>query len=156
MTALPFPPPPEPGWYSDDFPAVEDSDVIESWDGTVLARSFTIHQPRITYLLHNDATRQSIIIDRSALLGRKPSQTIPEGAKAVPLEDPTHTISRNHAAISVDTDGQLWIEDYGSLNGTFIIHDSKERQVAGAPAQLNAPTTLRLGDQFLTLTAQHE
>ncbi|NMN01633.1 FHA domain-containing protein [Bifidobacterium panos] len=160
MNTLPFPPAPEPGWYADDFSATEsaedteDTDAIESWDGTVLASSFTIRQPRTTYLLHNDATGQSITIDRSALLGRKPSETIPEGAKSITVEDPTHTISRNHAAISVDTDGQLWIEDYGSLNGTFIIRDGKESQVAGTPAKLDAPTMLRLGDQFLELTAQ--
>lgn len=155
MSALPFPPPPELGCYTDDLPAAEDHNAIEDWDGTVLTHSFTIRQPQTSYLLHNDATGQSIIINRGALLGRKPSDILPEGAKAVPLEDPTHTISRNHAAISVDADGQLWIEDYDSLNGTFIIHDGKERQVAGAPAQLDTPTMLRLGDQFLTLTAQH-
>ncbi len=154
MSALPFPPPPESGWYTDDLPVLENSDAIENWDGTVLASSFTIRQPQTTYLLHNDATGQSIAIDRSALLGRKPSDILPEGAKAVPLEDPTHTISRNHAAISIDTNGHLWIEDYGSLNGTFIIHDDTETQVVGTPAQLNIPTTLRLGDQFLTLTEQ--
>ena len=165
MNTLPFPPPPEPGcppepgWYADDFPAAaaaENTDVIEDWDGTVLASSFTIRQPQATYLLHNSETGQSITIDRSALLGRKPSESIPEGAKAVTVEDPTHTISRNHAAISVDTDGQLWIEDYGSLNGTFIIRDGKESQVAGAPAKLDAPATLRFADQFLELTVQQD
>ena len=134
----------------------ESGDAIEDWDGTVLASSFTIRQPRRTYLLHNNATGQSITIDRSALLGRKPSETIPEGAKAVTVEDPTHTISRNHAAISVDTDGQLWIEDYGSLNGTFIIRDGKESQVAGAPAKLDTPVMLRFADQFLELTVQQD
>ena len=164
MNALPCPPPPEPGWYADDFPAAdfpaavaaENTDVIEDWDGTVLASSFTIRQPRATYLLHNSETGQSITIDRSALLGRKPSESIPEGAKAVTVEDPTHTISRNHAAISVDTDGQLWIEDYGSLNGTFIIRDGKESQVAGAPAKLDTPVMLRFADQFLELTVQQD
>ena len=165
MNALSFPPPPEPGWYADDFPAAENTENTESandiedredWDGTVLAGSFTIRQPRRTYLLHNNATGQSITIDRSALLGRKPSESIPEGAKAVTVEDPTHTISRNHAAISVDTDGQLWIEDYGSLNGTFIIRDGKESQVAGAPAKLDTPVMLRFADQFLELTVQQD
>ena len=162
MNTLPFPPAPEPGWYADDFSATEsaeaaeDTDTIGGWDGTVLASSFTIRQPRTTYLLHNDATGQSITIDRSALLGRKPSETIPEGARAVTVQDPTNTISRNHAAISVDTAGQLWIEDYGSLNGTFIIRDGKESQVAGAPARLDAPATLRFADQFLELTVQQD
>ncbi len=64
---------------------------------------------------------RAIVIDKSTLLGRKPSMDVPQGAKAVRIVDPTRTTSRNHAAISIDTDGALWIEDYGSLNGTYII-----------------------------------
>ncbi|MBT1182188.1 FHA domain-containing protein [Bifidobacterium sp. CP2] len=132
---------------------VDDHD--EDWDSTVLSSSFTIKQTRKTYLLHNDVTGQSILIDRSVLLGRKPSEEIPEGAKAVKIEDPTRTTSRNHAAISIDQNGQLWIEDYGSLNGTFIIKDGEEHQVVkGTPAELDAPATLRIGDQFFTLQEQ--
>ena len=56
---------------------------------------------------------------------------------------------RNHAAISIDTDGALWIEDYGSLNGTYIITDGQETQVTkGTPLKLSAPATVRIGDQF--------
>ena len=36
------------------------------------------------------------------------------------LIDPTRTVSRNHAAISFDEDGSMWLEDFGSLNGTAI------------------------------------
>lgn len=134
-------------------PAAQDDD--EDWDSTVLSSSFTIKQAHKTYMLHNEATGQTILIDRSVLLGRRPSEAIPEGAKAVKIEDPTRTTSRNHAAISIDQDGQLWIEDYGSLNGTFIIRDGEEHQVVkGTPAQLEAPATLRIGDQFFTLEEQ--
>ena len=48
------------------------------------------------------------------------------------IVDPTRTTSRNHAAISIDTDGALWIEDYGSLNGTYIITNGQETQVTKA------------------------
>ena len=134
-------------------PAAQDDD--EDWDSTVLSSSFTIKQAHKTYMLHNEATGQTILIDRSVLLGRRPSEAIPEGAKAVKIEDPTRTTSRNHAAISIDQDGQLWIEDYGSHNGTFIIRDGEEHQVVkGTPAQLEAPATLRIGDQFFTLEEQ--
>ncbi|WP_420796419.1 FHA domain-containing protein [Bifidobacterium stellenboschense] len=133
--------------------AAQDDD--EDWDSTVLSSSFTIKQAHKTYVLHNEATGQTILIDRSVLLGRRPSEAIPEGAKAVKIEDPTRTTSRNHAAISIDQDGQLWIEDYGSLNGTFIIRNGEEQQVVkGTPAQLEAPATLRIGDQFFTLEEQ--
>lgn len=126
---------------------------IEDWDGTVLSSSFTSKAPKKTYLLHNDVTGQTIVIDKSTLLGRKPSMDVPQGAKAERIEDPTRTTSRNHAAISVDTDGALWIEDYGSLNGTYIITNGQETQVTkGTTLKLSAPSTVRIGDQFFQFT----
>ncbi|NMM98817.1 FHA domain-containing protein [Bifidobacterium olomucense] len=130
-------------------------DDIEDWDSTVLSSSFTSKAPQKTYQLHNDVTGQTIVIDKSTLLGRKPSMDVPQGAKSEKIEDPTRTTSRNHAAISIDTDGELWIEDYGSLNGTYIISDGQETQVVkGTPLKLTAPATVRIGDQFFQLTEQ--
>lgn len=128
---------------------------IEDWDSTVLSPSFTSKAPQKVYLLHNDLTGQTIVIDKSTLLGRKPSMDVPQGAKSERIEDPTRTTSRNHAAISIDTDGALWIEDYGSLNGTYIIKDGQETQVVkGTPLKLDAPATVRIGDQFFNFTEQ--
>ena len=128
---------------------------IEDWDSTVLSSSFTSKAPKKTYLLHNDVTGQTIVIDKSTLLGRKPSMDVPQGAKAERIEDPTRTTSRNHAAISIDTDGALWIEDYGSLNGTYIITNGQETQVTkGTPLKLSAPATVRIGDQFFQFSEQ--
>ena len=95
-----------------------------------------------------------VIVDMGVLLGRKPSAEVPAGAKSVKLEDPTRTISRNHAAISFDQDGTLWIEDYGSLNGTYIIQDDVETKVEHKPMQLEAPCTVRIGDQFFQFRKQ--
>ena len=199
MSFLPYPPPPEPGWYDDDAtvmsqPASEPSlgaddsaavtqsqsaaletstpqvapvvqneaaqnasdlrndDEEMDWDGTVLSSAFTMKQPKREYVLDNEQTGQQVVVDRSVLLGRKPSADVPEGAKAVKLEDPTRTISRNHAAISFDQNGTLWIEDYGSLNGTYIIRDDVETKVERQPMELEAPCTVRIGDQFFTFS----
>ena len=95
-----------------------------------------------------------VIVDMGVLLGRKPSAEVPAGAKSVKLEDPTRTISRNHAAISFDQNGTLWIEDYGSLNGTYIIQDDVETKVEHKPMQLEAPCTVRIGDQFFQFRKQ--
>ena len=130
-----------------DQPAPQDEDDID-WDGTVLSAAFTMKQPGHEYLLSNEQTGQQVVVDMGVLLGRKPSADVPDGAKSVKLEDPTRTISRNHAAISFDQDGTLWIEDYGSLNGTYIIRDNVETKVEGKPMRLEAPVTVRLGDQF--------
>ncbi|KAB7790185.1 FHA domain-containing protein [Bifidobacterium leontopitheci] len=171
MATIPYPPAPELGWYADDpvtgvgaagqaatagatAKGSADGD-IEDWDSTVLSSSFTTKAPQKVYTLHNDSTGQTIVIDKSTLLGRKPSADVPEGAKAEKVEDPTRTTSRNHAAISIDQNGVLWIEDYGSLNGTYIIRDGQETQVVkGTPQELDAPATLRIGDQFFQLTEQ--
>lgn len=137
---------------ADTTPHAAEND-IEDWDGTVLSSSFTSKAPKKTYLLHNDVTGQTIVIDKSTLLGRKPSMDVPQGAKAERIEDPTRTTSRNHAAISIDTDGALWIEDYGSLNGTYIITNGHETQVTkGTTLKLSAPSTVRIGDQFFQFT----
>ena len=127
---------PEP---SDVEPVNDDDDI--DWDGTVLSSAFTM----------NEQTGQEVIIDMGVLLGRKPSVEVPEGAKSVKLEDPTRTISRNHAAISFDQDGTLWIEDYGSLNGTYIIQGDEETKVEHEPIKFEVPCTVRIGDQFFTL-----
>lgn len=133
-------------------PALNEDGDIEDWDGTVLSSSFMAKAPKKTYHLHNDATGQDIELDRSTLLGRHVSATIPEGAVSVKLIDPTRTVSRNHAAISFDKDGTLWIEDYGSLNGTYVIVDEHETQVKGKPVRIEPPVTLRIGDQFFQLS----
>ena len=136
--------------------ALEPSDVEPAndddidWDGTVLSSAFTMKQPKLEYTLYNEQTGQEVIIDMGVLLGRKSSVEVPEGAKSVKLEDPTRTISRNHAAISFDQDGVLWIEDYGSLNGTYIIQGNEEIKVERKPMKLDAPCTVRIGDQFFT------
>ena len=185
MSFLPYPPPPEPGWYDDDatvmppfadfaMPGTVQSQPMEQvsmllepindesvndeptnddeidWDGTVLSSAFTMKRPKLEYTLYNEQTGQEVIIDMGVLLGRKSSVEVPEGAKSVKLEDPTRTISRNHAAISFDQDGVLWIEDYGSLNGTYIIQGNEEIKVERKPMKLDAPCTVRIGDQFFT------
>ena len=121
------------------------------YDGTVRSSAVAPRSDRRAYIMRNDSTGQCVVIDRSTLLGRKPSDSIPEGAQGVVLQDPTHTVSRSHAAITFDEDGSAWIEDFGSLNGTYIIRDHRESQVVkGVPLQIDAPVVLRIGDQFFS------
>lgn len=106
-------------------------------------------QPHANYRMTNEITGQTILVDMGVLMGRRPSQDIPAGAKSVRLIDPTRTVSRNHAAISFDEDGSMWLEDFGSLNGTAIYAGDTETPVLkGAPVQLHAPARIRIGDQI--------
>ncbi|WP_241216999.1 FHA domain-containing protein [Bifidobacterium goeldii] len=103
----------------------------------------------LAYELHNPSTGQSVTVDSSVLLGRHPAHRLPEGLIAVRLEDPTRTVSRNHAVIVLDDDGRVWIEDCGSLNGTHIIHHDQQITVdQGRPVQVEVPATIRIGNQF--------
>lgn len=142
------------GAWSSSKPETNDEGDIEDWDGTVLSASFMSEKPKKRYRLHNDATGQDIVLGTSVLLGRSASATVPEGAISIKLADPTRTVSRNHAALSYDKDGVLWIEDYGSLNGTYIIDGDREIRIKDRPIQLVSPATLRIGDQFFALTEE--
>ncbi len=177
MSFLPYPPPPEPGWYDDDAmvsdrivrTTVSDARNVDGFrrssdienpvdaidgddidrDGTVLASSFAMRTTPV-YLLRNEQTGQEVPVDGNVLLGREPSAAS-EGAKAVGLKDPTRTISRNHAVIGLQRDGTLRIQDCGSLNGTYIIHDDVETKVGDDPVALQVPSVVRIGDQFYAL-----
>ena len=145
MAKLPYPPAPELGWYSDDpVEGTPDSTV-----GTAEPQN-DYGQPSTAEAATNTAfTAEPAATAAAAEPAAKPSMNVPQDAKAERIEDPTRTTSRNHAAISIDTDGALWIEDYGSLNGTYIITNGQETQVTkGTPLKLSAPATVRIGDQF--------
>ena len=118
----------------------------------MLSSSFTSKAPKKTYLLHNDVTGQTIVIDKSTLLGRKPSMDAVKPRRCLIMDSTAPPIPQ-HKGHGIDTDGALWIEDYGSLNGTYIITNGQETQVTkGTPLKLSAPATVRIGDQFFQFT----
>lgn len=105
-----------------------------------------------TYRMINGTTHQEIIVDASMLLGRRPSNPVPDGAKVVQLDDPTRTISRNHATITMDAEGRLWLDDCDSLNGTYLVVDGHDVKVTpGSPVSIEAPAVIRFGDQLFNL-----
>jgi diguanylate cyclase (GGDEF)-like protein len=52
--------------------------------------------------------------DHRVIIGREPTCELP-------LTDAS--VSRNHAVVEVDADGELWVEDLGSTNGTAVDGD---------------------------------
>lgn len=133
-------------------------DAVANPSAGAAAQSDTTGQPHAsprhtrTYLMRNDTTGQSIVVDASMLLGRRPSNPVPDGAKVVQVEDPTRTISRNHATLTMDENDRLWLDDCDSLNGTYLVvagHDVKVDP--GSPAEVTAPAVIRLGDQLFEL-----
>ena len=57
------------------------------------------------------------------------------------------SVSRRHARLSVTTDGQVWVEDLGSTNGTFVNGRRIDR------AQVKLGDQIRLGGTALELIA---
>lgn len=146
MDQRPYPPPPEPGWHPDD------NEHPRS--------SRTDHPP---YHLSNATTGQHIIIDRDTLLGRNPTMPASGAMTIARIDDPTRTVSRNHAIISVTTSvpatagSPLRIEDLNSLNGTTVRYGNHDTALrAGEPTPLAAPATIRFGDLYFQLTTGNQ
>lgn len=82
------------------------------------------------------------------LLGRAPAANAgEEGAKLVPIEDDTRSVSKTHVALAPGPQG-LAIDDRRSTNGTAIVREGAEYAVtAGAPLVLRAGDLVRFGDR---------
>jgi pSer/pThr/pTyr-binding forkhead associated (FHA) protein len=87
-------------------------------------------------------------IEGFTLVGRNPDKSIMETANLLVIVDDTKTISKTHAALAVNKDGQLLVEDLESTNGTFITGDGEyETQVMnGSPKIIASGEHIRLGD----------
>ncbi|MBQ5505126.1 MAG: FHA domain-containing protein [Aeriscardovia sp.] len=110
-------------------------------------------QPAIL-VLRNSSNGQSIPISRDCVLGRKPDAQNYPGIQVVRLSDSTRTVSREHALVRLDAARrQVWIEDLGSLNGTYIVRGECEtRVVPGNPQLLEPGALLRIGDEFYEIS----
>lgn len=80
--------------------------------------------------------------DGSVTIGRDAECELPLGDGSV---------SRRHAVVSIDEDGQIWVEDLGSTNGTSVDHRPVVGRTALAPGAtlLVGGVTLRVDDLSL-------
>ncbi|WP_348787454.1 FHA domain-containing protein [Leifsonia sp. NPDC080035] len=89
-----------------------------------------------------------IPVTGTVLLGRNPAAAAHNGpADLVPLDDPTSTVSKTHAAVSAAGD-VLTVTDLHSTNGVVVLSPaSGERMLQpGVPAEVEQGGALRLGD----------
>ncbi|MGW2091786.1 RDD family protein [Promicromonospora sukumoe] len=92
------------------------------------------------------------VIDGPALVGRNPQAADGSSYILVRVEDPTRSVSKNHAELGVDSAG-LWLTDRGSTNGTVVSAPGRSPQVAEPGARVRVPVgaTIHVGDRRLVV-----
>jgi len=88
------------------------------------------------------------VIDGPAVVGRNPQAGAGSAAILVRVDDPTRSVSKNHAELGVDSAG-LWLTDRGSTNGTVVSAPGRSPQVAEPGARVRVPvgSTIHVGDR---------
>ncbi|GAA1832931.1 FHA domain-containing protein [Agromyces salentinus] len=95
----------------------------------------------------------AIAISGTYVLGRNPvADHAHADARPIAVADPTKTVSKTHALIEV-REGRVIVTDLHSTNGVAVQAGGGEVTVldAGAPAEVEPGSVLRLGDLALTL-----
>jgi pSer/pThr/pTyr-binding forkhead associated (FHA) protein len=92
------------------------------------------------------------VIDGPALVGRNPQAADGSAMILVRIEDPTRSVSKNHAELGVDPAG-LWLTDRGSTNGTVVSAPGRSPQVAEPGARVRVPmgSTIHVGDRRIVV-----
>ncbi|GAA1975178.1 hypothetical protein GCM10009718_09050 [Isoptericola halotolerans] len=87
-------------------------------------------------------------VDRLARIGRNPDAATGEEVLLIRIEDPSRSVSKNHADLGVDSAG-LWLTDRGSTNGTVISAAGLPPRVAEPGARVRVPmgSTIHVGDR---------
>lgn len=159
----PYPEPPFFGWYPEDRIWASQCGLTQYLDrsdysGLDAARKYS--EPKHlapaksggTVILRNTSNNSTIRISQDSVLGRKPSS---QGrGQEVTLADPTRTISRSHALIYFDEQKNAYVQDLGSLNGTYVIGDVETRSTTHSPLKLEPGLLLRLGDEFYEISIE--
>lgn len=91
-------------------------------------------------------------VDGPARVGRNPEASAGESVTLVRIDDPTRSVSKNHADLDVDSAG-LWINDRGSTNGTVISVAGLPPRVAEPGARVRVPmgATIHVGDRRIVV-----
>jgi len=83
-------------------------------------------------------------------IGRQP--TAEGGRRPIPVPSPGRMLSRTHAAIDLDEDGQIVITDLHAGNGVELQQQPPRLIAPGEPTVVPEGTTVLLGDIYCTVT----
>lgn len=122
-----------------------------AWDATRMQAPDLVPAAVVTVALELESGARHII-DGPALVGRNPQAAEGSGVILVRVEDPTRSVSKNHAELGVDPAG-LWLTDRGSTNGTVVSAPGRSPQVAEPGARVRVPmgSTIHVGDRRIVV-----
>ncbi|MFT4028847.1 MAG: FHA domain-containing protein [Protaetiibacter sp.] len=91
-------------------------------------------------------------VGSTLLIGRNPAPFDAwPGAALLSIEDPTHSVSKTHAAFELDDSG-LWVHDLNSTNGVWVVRGEDVTEVApGRRVAVKPGSSVELGDYVLTV-----
>ncbi|QHT56660.1 FHA domain-containing protein [Cellulomonas sp. H30R-01] len=92
-------------------------------------------------------TGQRVVVEGDGLVGRDPSDA--GVTHVVAVDDPQRSVSKVHLAFGPTGDGQLWVVDRGSTNGTVLVgpDGAGSALTPGARAVVEAGWTIRFGQR---------
>lgn len=99
------------------------------------------------------ATGESVVMSRSALVGRMPLPGEDEDFEhLIVVHDPGRSVSKTHLELGVDQ-GQLWMKDRGSGNGSIVREPGvvPRRAQPGTRYDIVRGTRIDMGDLHLTI-----
>lgn len=95
---------------------------------------------------------ERVRVDGAVRVGRNPAAAPEESVHLVRIDDPSRSVSKNHADLGVDSAG-LWVSDRGSTNGTVVSVVGQPPRVVESGARIRVPagSTIHVGDRRIVV-----
>ena len=94
-------------------------------------------------------SREPVTVEDGATIGRQP--TAEGGRRPIPVPSPGRMLSRTHAAIDLDEDGQIIVTDLHAGNGVSLQTEPPVDLIPGEPTVVPEGATILLGDVYCTV-----
>lgn len=143
--------PTRPVSFPGDGAAQPPAQAEELWEATRMQAPSLVPAAVVTVVLELESGARHVI-DGPALVGRNPQAADGSPTILVRVDDPTRSVSKNHAEMGVDPAG-LWLTDRGSTNGTVVSAPGRSPQVAEPGARVRVPmgSTIHVGDRRIVV-----
>ena len=151
--ALPFAFLPPPRASDVAQPAVDESRSAQDYDADPELTMIASRRGKTKFWTLDLPDGSVEVVVGSVIVGRAASPVPGRvGARLLSIEDPTRSVSKNHA-IFTDENGVLLVEDLGSMNGIVVTRaDGHETELSpGIRLRLDHGSTVELGDLLLTV-----